>query len=428
VLSVFRVGFRISAIAATGGRFQLRLHMKPIIGLWNPYNVRLQATNYTLAWNTCSYLRLRITEPGNIVREPEVWLRKIALNAGGSGLTVPQSFSNCVMRNIAFEPGEFRAFSVDASVQLETGNDLFPRLNGREAFFSNLRWDSGVNVPTPGQPMLVPALSQVSIQEMLFDDRQTPRTRAQWPNIKDTDTTSYFVLRTPTADFCRFSDMWVQSDTTPERFVGIFLTKTVETLATNVTDPDASWEFRLRTIDQTARPLRNPVDTNPRAPVMNPRWDGSTNTNGWWYSSPYAGSGPNRRGLVTDPTFQSTVGGNFNHFGGNSSEASGQTRVVAFDVPRAPLVSLAQFQHAMVSRYNFEPSFVIGNSQASMRIPLNQTSVPNYAGMAGFNLLDTSSRVSGCNYHKFNWLGSGLMIVLWSVSVSSSFRVTFSKG
>jgi hypothetical protein len=40
----------------------------------------------------------------------------------------------------------------------------------------------------------------------------------------------------------------------------------------------------------------------------------------------------------------------------------------------------------------------------------------------------SKSRVSGCNYHKFNWLGSGLMMVLWSVSVSSSFRVTFSKG
>ena len=394
VLSVFRVGFRISATLSAGGKYQLRFHVKPIIGLWNPYNVKLQASNYTLAWNTCSYLKLKITEPGGVIREPEIWLRKIAVNGGGTGLVIPQNYSNCEIQNVAFEPGEFRAFSVDSSVQLGSNNKLVPKLNGKEAYFSDLKWDSGVNIPTPGQQMLVPPLSQISIQEMYFDDLQTPRTKVQWPSIKDNDTTSYFVLRTSTADLCRFSDMWVQSNATPEKFVGIFPTKTVETLAASVTDPDASWEFRLRTSDQTARPLRNLVDANPRAPVMNPRWDGSTQVNGWWYSSPYAGSGPNRRGLVIDPTFQSSVGGNFNHFGGNSSEASGQMRVAAFDVPRAPLVSLAQFQHAMVSRYNFEPSFVIGNSQASMRLPLNQTSASNYGGMAGFKLVDTSYQIN----------------------------------
>ena len=39
-----------------------------------------------------------------------------------------------------------------------------------------------------------------------------------------------------------------------------------------------------------------------------------------------------------------------------------------------------------------------------------------------------TSRVSGYNSNKFNWLGSELMNVLWSVSISSSFRVVFSKG
>ena len=401
VMSVFRVGFRLSATPAAGGKYQLRLHVKPIIGLWNPYNVKLQTNTYNLLWATCSYLKLKITEPGGIVRESNIWLRELARNQpGNTGGAAPQNFSNMTISNVAFEPGEFRAFSVSTTVALGTSNVLVSKLNGKEAFFSDLSWNgSGLNVPASGL-MLVPPLSQVSIKEMYLDDLQTPVTKTRWANIKDNETTSYFIIRTPGADLCRFPDMWLRSDggsssvTIPEKFAGIFPTKTVETLAANVYDPDASWEFRLRTSDQSARPLRNLVDANPRAISMNPRWDGSTGTNGWWFSSPYAGSGPNRTGLVTDPTFQSTVNGNFNHFGGNSSEASGQTRVAAFEVPRAPLVSLAQFQHAMVSRYNFEPSFVVGNSQASMRAPLNQTSVQDYGGMSGFKLVDTSYQIN----------------------------------
>lgn len=399
VLSVFRVGFRLSAFQNSSGRFQLRLHVKPIIGLWNPYNVKLQANTYSILWATCSFLKLRIEEPGGAVREPRLWLREIALNNGGAAPGAPpQHYSQMNINNIPFEPGEFRSFSVGSSVLLGNTNELLPKLNGKEAFFANLTWrGGGPNTPPPGSnagdPMIIPAGSRVSISEMYFDDLQTSDTKSRWPSIKDTDTTSYFVIRTPSGDLCRFSDMWVTSNgaqAIPEKFVGLFPTKTVETLASSVSDPDASWEFRMRTSDDTQRPLRNFVDANPRAIVMNPRWDGSDGTDGWWYSSPHAGSGPNRMGLVIDPTFQSTTGGNFNHFGGNSPEASGQTRVTAYDIPRGPLVSLAQFQHAQVSRYNFEPSFPFANSSASMRIPLDKTRVDNYAGMQNFTIADSS--------------------------------------
>lgn len=399
VLSVFRVGFRLSAVPSGAGKYQLRLHVKPIIGLWNPYNVKLQPNNYTIIWATCSFLKLKIDEPGGATREPRLWLREIAVNTGGATPgSVPQHYSQMNINNIPFEPGEFRSFSVGSSVVLGNSNVLLPKLNGKEAFFSNLTWKGGgSNTPPPGakgtDPMVIPAGSRVSISEMYFDDLQASDTKSRWPAIKDADTTSYFVIRSSAGDLCRFSDMWVTSNGSqaiPEKFVGLFPTKTVETLASSVTDPDASWEFRLRTSDESQRTLRNWVDSNPRGVVMNPRWDGSNGSSGWWYTSPYSGGGPTGMGLVLDPTFQSTTGGSFNHFGGNSAEASGQTRVASYDVPRAPLVSLAQFQHALVSRYNFEPSFAVGNSSASMRMPLNATSAANYAGVQNFTLVDSS--------------------------------------
>jgi len=398
VLSVIRVGFRLSAVAAIGG-FRLRLHVKPIIGLWNPYNVRLPSNTYSLLWATSSYLKLKITEPSGTIREPRLWLREIARNTGSAGPgAIPQHYSDMRINNVTFEPGEFRSFTVGTSVELGTFNDMVSKLNGREAFFSNLTWrGGGTNTPPSGKsatdPMIIPANSQVSISEMYFDDLQSSDTKTRWPAIKDEDTTSYFIIRTSAGDLCRFSDMWVRSNGNipiPEKFIGQFPTKTVESLASNVTDPDASWEIRLRTSDESGRTLRNFVDSNPRAVVMNPRWDGSNETSGWWFSSPYAGGGNNRAGLVTDPTFQSTTSGNFNHFGGNSADASGQTRVIAFDIPRAPVTSLAQFQHAQTSRYNYEPAFAIGNSAASMRIPLNKTFVENYNGITNFTVADAS--------------------------------------
>jgi hypothetical protein len=398
VLSIIRIGFRLSATATTGG-YQLRLHVKPIIGLWNPYNVKLSPSNYTIIWATSSYLKLKITEPGGTIREPKLWLREIAINTGNASAgAIPQNYSSMDIKNVPFEPGEFRSFTVASSVVLGNTNELFPKLNGREAFFSNLTWKGGgANTPPSGKkptdPMVVPANSEVSISEMFFDDLQTPETKNRWPAIREEDTTAYFIIRTSAGDLCRFSDMWIRSNGTtpiPEKFVGLFPTKTIETLASNVTDPDASWEIRLRTSEESGRTLRNFVDSNPRAVIMNPRWDGSTETGGWWYSSPYAGGGNNRAGLVIDPTFQSTTSGNFNHFGGNSADGNGQTRMIAFDVPRAPVTSLAQFQHAQVSRYNYEPAFAIGNSAASMRIPLDKTTVNNYGGTTNFTIADSS--------------------------------------
>jgi hypothetical protein len=46
-------------------------------------------------------------------------------------------------------------------------------------------------------------------------------------------------------------------------------------------------------------------------------------------------------------------------------------RVILFDVPRRDLVSLGQLQHAAAGRFSYEPSYIVGNSYANPRIPLD---------------------------------------------------------
>jgi hypothetical protein len=57
-------------------------------------------------------------------------------------------------------------------------------------------------------------------------------------------------------------------------------------------------------------------------------------------------------------------------------------------------VSLGQFQHAQLSRYNFEPGFAVGNSYANVRIPLGATINPNFSGITGLNVTDISYDVN----------------------------------
>ncbi|MGE9266499.1 MAG: hypothetical protein ACQKBY_00260, partial [Verrucomicrobiales bacterium] len=111
------------------------------------------------------------------------------------------------------------------------------------------------------------------------------------------------------------------------------------------------------------------------------------------------------RGLIAEGQLGSDIlspdtHGQFLGYGGGSTTGGlGAPHVVIYDAPRAPLVSLGQFQHAALSRYNHEPGFVLGNSYANPRIPPNQTTVTNFAGVQdrsgnGMLLVDTSYEIN----------------------------------
>jgi len=66
---------------------------------------------------------------------------------------------------------------------------------------------------------------------------------------------------------------------------------------------------------------------------------------------------------LTSATGMTEMTPEFRGFWGPSNTAAGETSVPMFEVPTAPMTSLAQFQHLRVSPWDNDPAYIIGNSQ-----------------------------------------------------------------
>jgi hypothetical protein len=197
----------------------------------------------------------------------------------------------------------------------------------------------------------------------------------------------------------------------------------IEQLASGNFGAVGTWRFYTRNsleIDDPGQGARGWIDSNPVTLCSNLRLDGSRSTSAareGWNAVAHLIPGAHRtgaiagdvgdgfggnRGLVAEGGFSSgaipqgvPTTGRWQGFGGPGSTAStGYTHVIAYDVPRSPLVSVGQFQHAQLSRYNFEPGFVVGNSYANPRVPLNAVAKQDFAGISGFKIVDSSHQVN----------------------------------
>lgn len=126
--------------------------------------------------------------------------------------------------------------------------------------------------------------------------------------------------------------------------------------------------FFLRTSTEPDGKIRPLVDGNIRAVWNNPRWDSGLNL------PLLASYSPDLQGGAPDKLLQLKAGpGNtgFTFWGDQRSPSGNNDRVILFDVPRRDLVSLGQLQHASAGRFSYEPSYIVGNSYANPRIPLD---------------------------------------------------------
>jgi hypothetical protein len=122
-------------------------------------------------------------------------------------------------------------------------------------------------------------------------------------------------------------------------------------------------EFRLRSL---AEPNGFPMPLqalNPRAQLADPRnWDGKSATSPAWQASVTALSGDPLTTLQfwpgnTPQRNQASWGDS--HFPGEGSRAA-----ILYQVPRRPLLSLAQLAHADIGELDIDPGYAIGNSFA----------------------------------------------------------------
>lgn len=140
--------------------------------------------------------------------------------------------------------------------------------------------------------------------------------------------------------------------------------------------------FTIRTSEQpngsgiTNEPLRNLIDTNVRSIFSNSSWDGA---NGYSrFLSLYAADELGQNSEAPE-TITADNGYKLGYWG-DYVDSDGERSVVLFERPREPLLSLGQLQHANLSRYHFDPTYIVGNSYASLRVPMNQASVDQFGG------------------------------------------------
>lgn len=461
VLSTFQMGFRLSATpgpaSSTGGKqYYAQLEIKPVVGLWNPYNVAIKPQRYKFEWAVYPFLRFDYQKSDVPLASSNANVITTFMRERWAAGTAPtsanpqgNSWLRLLTEPVDFQPGEFRMFSIETTANIAETNKLISGWGENGAFVIDL-------LRADGSKVLVPAGYSGWFGTVDLQDTHQADTFTKFPGLKaaasaaTTWITVNAVSNTSNGandsindiHLTRLTNLWNGGSSTamgrpfmPEQIIsarhGNTTGKTmhrIEDLANK--DPGlrnvahiGTWSFFSRTSTQlldAEQGLRGWIDTNPRTLVGLPKFDGSSaepNRSGWNTVSPFIGGSHDpapreqvgdgdggNRGLIAEggagePEPQAiAAGGRYQGFGGNSNTATGQTHVVVYDVPRAPLHSLGQFQSAELGRYNFEPGFVAGNSYANPRIPLNQIVAKNFAGIkvgsASFDLVDVSFDVN----------------------------------
>jgi len=448
VLSLLQMSFRLTselappvAGAPAGSEmYKAQITIQPVLGLWNPYNVTIKAAPYQFQWALYPYFRFNYAKPtgtGKYTdgRLTELWLRD-EWTTGSSSIPTPDDpgggkYFSMITDSVDLQPGEFRLFSLTDKVSINAGSNYKLKSGWSEkgGFIVNLKAQDGSD-------RVVPKGYRAWFGDIVFQDTQSAATLARFKSLDASKTSStWFTLKSGSNVLLRSTDLWNGDSKSkikvPEPVVsgssgGLDTTKTtylIEDLAGDAVSAHiATWSFLSRTtlqVEEASQRLRSWVDSNPRAIITNPAWDGSKvsasgELTGWNFTSQLMGvyNPPGKakqvgdgfggnRGLlgeggsaIPEPEV-SKSGGRYQGFGGASNTlASGQSNVIVYDVPRSPLVSIGQFQHAQLARYNFEPGFVVGNSYANPRIPLTETVKKNFSDITGLNVSDISHEVN----------------------------------
>jgi len=489
VLSMLQMGFRLKSklvTAAAGGKpamYKAQVELKPLVGIWNPYNVTIKAAPYNFDWAVYPFIRLNYSRPGGSdSRLTRLWMRRVW--GAGSGDLIPTdnnqtggSYFSMKTPAVDIRPGEMRMFSVKDIIPIlersltasgtieekkKSSVDLVVGWSETGAFEIDL-----TTPPTKDDPLgLIPDTHRVWFGDIKLQDTYAkggPKDAngfsddfdLEFPNYNhEKNASTWVTLKSGNNVLFRSTDFWTGAKDAefpvPEPVVSGWRggaadnTKKpkyyIKDIVGSGTVPHvATWSFFSRTTTDLQKGadnqrLRGWFDSNPRTMVAMPLWDGSkmvpssnpktTKREGWNFGSQFIGGWhkkadagamgdgfndvPNR-GLVSE----SDLGGEdrepqisddkrFSGFTGPSNtEATGKANVVVYDVPRSPLVSIGQFQHAQLSRYNFEPGFVVGNSLANPRIPLDAIVSKGFADKSGLNVADISYEVNEKLWDRF---------------------------
>ena len=411
VLARVQMGYRLTAEPVDpSGLYRAVVEFKPLFGLWNPYNVTIKPTTYRIDWEMSPIFDLTINGT----------TYKIKLNDWYGDSSESEYIRLVINQSVDLQPGEYRMFSVSAPKTLTSRKYRETSGSGTTILVGPAWTEVGVirmvlpimpASPVAGKtdfvPWTFPASSQVKVRKVSLSEGTYSGfgnaasagnflTLKPGYNGKDQSNISNF----------RTTNFWQPgvSNLAPET-VDDLPPKTASILAVSP-EPIATWSFSLRSAVETVRTgqtpqrIRNLIDSNVRACVANSRWDGSVNGQGMTCISPFIGDGPNGLGKIQG-TGEPESDGTGTRYRMKNGDLQ-QTHVVAFDVPSSRPLSLGHFQHATLGRYNFEPSFIVGNSYANPRIPLDKDINTGFlASPNTLTVLDSSYIVNDAIWDKY---------------------------
>ena len=377
--------------AGLGADKEVRLIMTPVVTLWNPYNVALEIEGavaypwmdvpFNVSWR---FYKGGIAEPDRGAAMSQI-LGAQFINANPShGRSVNPYFFASITPNgsgtagggqsIRFRPGEVRVFAPSSAVDVEflTSNSVRKRtlplrpvdtagqLNFRGGFAvpmkNALRSGPGFSRPmAPGDAVEI-TFSPSTGSDYPFSVGLEDATRAKLSNPTDA-TRGQAVGDVQTVNFAQSGNTMLMKS--PQ------LTYTALT-SSNLRQPFGMIETYHRVASDTAVSRRSDLvyTTNPRQPFINRYL-----TTGNFLAGPHYET--RMREISTFNQALETDGGRSAFYGRSNNALTGSSQLAFFEVPQAPPLSLAAFQHADLSGTSYATANQFANSWASAYLARN---------------------------------------------------------
>ncbi len=356
-----------------------RILLKPVVGLYNPYNVRLRGfgSSQRIAWSLDVKANIRLNGSSPATISINDLLR-------GVSAAPPSPSGNVYLRwlfataSLDFQPGETRYYTMSKQQEITTHNYILIESQWSEdgALYFDLQDRTDLHLQEPENTLIAIDVEFGETGGIWFDrpSTQPPRHIQYMTNI--------------TGNKPVVSDPVVYDGAAQDAFGNpLFDQDGLPVLEVNTQPVDAFYGFWLRHTKIDSNPMRNLLDSNVRwisGRMVFDGFDPTDATSPFYMISPFSGyaaeEGEDRRGLRSEYDVQIDFSdGRLSGFWGSGNTAlDGVSRVLLFDVPRAPLVSLGSFQHANLSRYNHDPTYAFGNSYANPRIRRDRIREDNF--------------------------------------------------
>lgn len=342
----------------------------PVVTLWNPYNIRLkmEATELTPFVRIRESFNFEFKGSGLITTVPATASGSLHSQNGTSGASSFQTDSTGLkvpISELDFKPGEIKVFSAanDATNRADTAKKLRVQ-DAQLGYNPNGGWIwENLNSTTN------PYSALITTNEIIVKAESTGQ-RVTSLNVDGTSNATYgnheeFYSQRYAEP--RLGNYTYNSDESLVHTIGMlaggdpypFLNSYCRTMAPDDFDPDSLAPF--------VRPMEIFIASNPRA----------------WFTGPRSSSFQNHfrspntmfEMLELDGTgiLPFDVAGNNGFWGASYSSSSGYSQLACWEIPRSPLLSIAQLQHAHTQRMFYEPSYPIGNSYATPYVTRNVT-------------------------------------------------------